>query len=287
MVEDQPMEPVEWVYPMAQELENWTAEAPNTENFRQINKADLALDDVDKSSRKDEEEETEEEALNELERLLEQERPKLQSGTKELEIINLDKGGETREIHIGKLILSDFKQRLTELLKEYEDIFAWSYRDMPGLDTAIIEHRLPLIPNAIPIRQELRRMKPEVALKIKVEKQWKWQNTPSGWPTSCQSPRRMGKCKCMLIIGISIGRAQRIIFLYPTLTYWWITLLNTLVIPSWMDSLGTTKSRWPLRISSKPLSSPRGEHSVIRSCHSDSKMLGQPIRGPWSPSSMT
>ncbi|RDX74648.1 hypothetical protein CR513_45578, partial [Mucuna pruriens] len=40
---------------------------------------------------------------------------------------------------------------------------------MPGLDTAIFEHRLPLIPNTVPIRQQLRRMKPEVALKIKEE----------------------------------------------------------------------------------------------------------------------
>ncbi|RDX83396.1 hypothetical protein CR513_35666, partial [Mucuna pruriens] len=46
--------------------------------------------------------------------------------------------------------MTDFKQRLTELLREYEDIFAWSSRDMPGLDTAIVEHRLPLILNAIP-----------------------------------------------------------------------------------------------------------------------------------------
>ncbi|RDX75920.1 hypothetical protein CR513_44147, partial [Mucuna pruriens] len=43
-----------------------------------------------------------------------------------------------------------------------------------GLDTTIVEHRLSLIPNAIPVRQQLRRTKPKVALKIKeeVEKQW-------------------------------------------------------------------------------------------------------------------
>ncbi|RDY01264.1 hypothetical protein CR513_15443, partial [Mucuna pruriens] len=62
-----------------------------------------------KSNRQDEGEETEEEALKELERLLEQERPKLQSRTEELEIINLGKGEETKEIRIGKLIPPDFK----------------------------------------------------------------------------------------------------------------------------------------------------------------------------------
>ncbi|RDY11524.1 hypothetical protein CR513_03793, partial [Mucuna pruriens] len=63
----------------------------------------------------------------------------------------------------------DLRQSLLDLLKEYVDVFTWSYRDMPGLDHEIVEHKLPLHPNSVP----LRRMKPEVALKIKekVEKQ--------------------------------------------------------------------------------------------------------------------
>ncbi|RDY02455.1 hypothetical protein CR513_14090, partial [Mucuna pruriens] len=62
----------------------------------------------------------------------------------------------------------DRRQNLVELLIGYVDVFAWSYYDMLGLDTTIVEHRLPLIPN------QLKRRKPEVALKIKeeVEKQW-------------------------------------------------------------------------------------------------------------------
>ncbi|RDY00711.1 hypothetical protein CR513_16091, partial [Mucuna pruriens] len=81
----------------------------------QINNAAFAPNDTGKSSRQDEGEEIEEEALKELE------------STEDLEIINLGKGEETKEIRIGKLIPPDFKQRLTELLREYEDIFAWSY----------------------------------------------------------------------------------------------------------------------------------------------------------------
>ncbi|RDX90801.1 hypothetical protein CR513_27308, partial [Mucuna pruriens] len=41
---------------------------------------------------------------------------------------------------------------------------------MLGLDTAIVEHKLLLIPNAILVQQQLRRMKLEVAIKIK---EWK------------------------------------------------------------------------------------------------------------------
>ena len=59
------------------------------------------------------------------------------------------------------------KRKLIELLKEYSDIFAWSYQDMPGLDTNIVEHHLPLKPECLPIKQKLRRTYPDMAMKIK------------------------------------------------------------------------------------------------------------------------
>ncbi|RDX93467.1 hypothetical protein CR513_24272, partial [Mucuna pruriens] len=120
-------------------------------------------DNANESSRQDEGESPEEKALIELKRMIERERPSLQSEIEDLEVINLGRGEETREI-----------QRVVKLLEEYAHIFAWSYRNMPGLDIAIVEHRLPLIPNAILVWQQLIRIKPEVTLKIKeeVEKQW-------------------------------------------------------------------------------------------------------------------
>ena len=30
------------------------------------------------------------------------------------------------------------------MLRDYVEIFAWSYGDMPGLDTDIVVHRLPM-----------------------------------------------------------------------------------------------------------------------------------------------
>ena len=33
---------------------------------------------------------------------------------------------------------------LIKVLKEYKDTFAWTYEDMPGLDLALVEHRLPI-----------------------------------------------------------------------------------------------------------------------------------------------
>jgi len=50
------------------------------------------------------------------------------------------------------------------LLQEFKDVFAWSYQDMPGLDPNIVQHKLAL-------KVELKKMKPEMSLKIKEEVQ--------------------------------------------------------------------------------------------------------------------
>ena len=42
------------------------------------------------------------------------------------------------------------KDELIALLKEFKEIFAWSYQDMPGLDTEIVVHRI-LIKHECPL----------------------------------------------------------------------------------------------------------------------------------------
>uniref|UniRef100_A0A2N9FM24 Uncharacterized protein n=1 Tax=Fagus sylvatica TaxID=28930 RepID=A0A2N9FM24_FAGSY len=80
-----------------------------------------------------------------------------------------------REVKIGTRCAAEQKEALIALLREFHEIFAWSYQDMPGLDTDIVVHKIPLKPECKPVKQALRRMKPEVILKIKeeVEKQLK------------------------------------------------------------------------------------------------------------------
>lgn len=58
---------------------------------------------------------------------------------------------------------------MVELLREYVDIFAWSYQDMLGLHPNIIEHFLPLKPECPLVMQKLRKTRPDMALKIKEE----------------------------------------------------------------------------------------------------------------------
>ena len=45
-----------------------------------------------------------------------------------------------KEVKIGALLEESVKKGLIKLLREYVDVFAWSYEDMPGLDTDIVQH---------------------------------------------------------------------------------------------------------------------------------------------------
>uniref|UniRef100_A0A2N9IMF9 Uncharacterized protein n=1 Tax=Fagus sylvatica TaxID=28930 RepID=A0A2N9IMF9_FAGSY len=133
------------------------------------NKTDCSLDNIDNS---DEEIELPSDILEALERQDEGSKPNIE----ELEIVNLaNEGEEPREVKIGTRCAAEQKEALIALLREFHEIFAWSYQDMPGLDTDIVVHKIPLKPECKPVKQALRRMKPEVILKIKeeVEKQLK------------------------------------------------------------------------------------------------------------------
>jgi len=56
------------------------------------------------------------------------------------------------------------------LLQEYSDVFAWSYEDMPGLDTNIVVHKIPLEEGCKPVKQKLRRALLEMCIFFKREK---------------------------------------------------------------------------------------------------------------------
>jgi len=110
----------------------------------------------------------------ELLRLVEQEAREIKPHQEEVEMVNLEDEGEEKHIKIGAGLTKEMKLQLYTLLKEFKNIFAWLYKDMPGLDPEIVQHSLPLKPECHPIKQRLRRMKPKVSLKIKeeVEKQF-------------------------------------------------------------------------------------------------------------------
>lgn len=51
---------------------------------------------------------------------------------------------DSKDVRIGSTLEEDIKENIIKLLREYMDVFAWSYQDMSGLDMDIVEHRIPL-----------------------------------------------------------------------------------------------------------------------------------------------
>src|SRR4051812_31759262 len=117
------------------------------------------------------EEEEDEEISKEISRLLLQREEAIQPYNEPLEIINLGSDGNRKAVKIGASLSSQIKESFIQLLKEFSDVFAWYYQDMPGLDTSIVENHLPLKAECPLVKQKLRRNHPEMAMKIKEEVQ--------------------------------------------------------------------------------------------------------------------
>ena len=107
------------------------------------------------------------EVPGELARLLQQEEMAILPHEEPLEAINLGTEENRKEVQVGANLEPEVKERLVQLLNEYVEIFAWSYEDMPGLDTDIVVHRLPTRKDCPPIKQKVRRMRPAMSEKIK------------------------------------------------------------------------------------------------------------------------
>ena len=51
----------------------------------------------------------------------------------ETKLVDLGTSSGKKEVKIGTGMTAPIREELTALLKDYQDIFAWSYQDMPGL----------------------------------------------------------------------------------------------------------------------------------------------------------
>ena len=55
------------------------------------------------------------------------------------------------------------------LLKEYMDVFAWNYDEMPGLDPGLVVHALNVDPGVKPVIQPARVFQTDVEIQITQE----------------------------------------------------------------------------------------------------------------------
>ena len=85
----------------------------------------------------------------------------------DVEIADFGIDDQPRELKIGLPLSTDKRNRLIYLLRSYLDVFAWSYEDMPSLDPSIVQHHLPILPHARPVKQKLRQLHPRWSLQVK------------------------------------------------------------------------------------------------------------------------
>ncbi|XP_030924698.1 uncharacterized protein LOC115951677 [Quercus lobata] len=69
-----------------------------------------------------------------------------------LEIVELVDGELTKMTRIGMTLNSEMRTRLVQFLKENLDVFAWSHEDMSGISTKVIQHRLNVDLEKMPVQ---------------------------------------------------------------------------------------------------------------------------------------
>ena len=62
------------------------------------------------------------------------------------------KPGIVEHIHVGASCSEEENHTLTTLFKEFQDIFAWSYEEMVGIDPSIIIHKIQTYPHVKAVR---------------------------------------------------------------------------------------------------------------------------------------
>ena len=55
-------------------------------------------------------------------------------------------------VKISKSFSEEERRKLVALFREYKDVFAWSYQEMPGLSPRLVTHKLKVDPNAKPMK---------------------------------------------------------------------------------------------------------------------------------------
>ena len=98
------------------------------------------------------------------------EAPECMNDVGELVEVNLgDEEEGEKMVKISKNLSEKERGKLVALLKEYKDVFASSYQEMPGLSPSLVMHKLKVDPNAKPVKESPRKYHLDVEEKIKFE----------------------------------------------------------------------------------------------------------------------
>ncbi|KAL0451749.1 UNVERIFIED_CONTAM: Transposon Tf2-12 polyprotein [Sesamum latifolium] len=87
----------------------------------------------------------------------------------ELREVNLGNTEDPRPIYTSASLTQEEEEAYIMLLHEFKNVFAWSYKEMPGLDPKVAVHHLSVKKGARPVKQGQRRFRPELIPLIETE----------------------------------------------------------------------------------------------------------------------
>ena len=82
--------------------------------------------------------------------------------------LNLGTTEDPKLVKIAK-DLGEYETKVKDLLLQFKDVFAFTYKDMKGIPPYVCEHKIELQPEAKHVRQMCYRGNPNYAAKVKEE----------------------------------------------------------------------------------------------------------------------
>jgi hypothetical protein len=73
---------------------------------------------------------------------------------------NIGTKKDPKFVKLSSSLSREKRAKYVELLREFDDVFSWTYEDLRTYDTSVIEHKIPLKEEAKPFRKKLRQINP-------------------------------------------------------------------------------------------------------------------------------
>lgn len=150
-------------------------------------------------------------------------------------------------------------------------MFAWSYADMPGFDIDIVVHRVPLVEGCKPVKQKLRRTRPNILLKVKAEIEKQWDagfleviKYPQWVSNIVVVPKKDDKIRVCVDFRDLNKASPKDDFPLPHIDVLVDNAAKSSTYSSWTDSPGITRLKWLKKIKRRPLLSHNGGHFAIK-----------------------
>ncbi len=163
---------------------------------------------------------------------------------------------------------------------EFKDVFAWSYKEFKWIPKSTYKQKIELIANACPIIKHSYQMNPNYAQKVRkyfdklLDAQFIFPIKTTLWLSPLVIvPNKNGKLWICVDYWKLNSQTKKIHFPYPFWIPYWIHLLDTRCIHSFMVTVDTIKWKWQKKIMRKCHLFLNGEYMPITLCHLDYVML--------------